>query len=241
MAQRKYKPRAEAAPASDTPAAVPESNAPPADDVGPLQQQIDALKQAQEAQETEAKRLAALAHASASIPIEQQIDALPNLNNAERDWLRRNPHALHPANAHTLHLAFNQAMAAGHSRESAEYFAVLERALAPRFGETPAPSPQPVADMPAAAAVADAMATAAAIEQRTPPAPAQRKGPPVAAPVSRESLSLASGQRQSDIGKVTLTSDERDMARRLKISDEAYARGKVELERRRRAGLLQEG
>ena len=59
------------------------------------------------------------------------------------------------------------------------------------------------------------------------------------APPSRESYSYSTGQRMP--GRVVLSRAERDLARSCGVSMEDWARGKIKLEQRRQAGLLQDG
>jgi hypothetical protein len=59
------------------------------------------------------------------------------------------------------------------------------------------------------------------------------------APPSRESYSYSTGQRMP--GRVVLSRDERDLARSCGVSMEDWAKGKLRMEERRRAGLLQDG
>jgi len=58
------------------------------------------------------------------------------------------------------------------------------------------------------------------------------------APPSRESYSYSTGQRMP--GRVVLSRAERDLARSCGVSMEDWARGKIKLEQRRQAGLLQD-
>jgi hypothetical protein len=58
------------------------------------------------------------------------------------------------------------------------------------------------------------------------------------APPSRESFSPSTGRPTA--GRVVLSADERALARSCGVSDQEWAMGKVKLEQRRKAGLLQE-
>ena len=58
------------------------------------------------------------------------------------------------------------------------------------------------------------------------------------APVSRESRSYSTGRAMP--GRVVLSRAERDLARSCGVSMEDWARGKIKLEQRRQAGLLQD-
>jgi len=81
------------------------------------------------------------------------------------------------------------------------------------------------------------------------PAPTPPRNPPVrqqhggslvmSAPPTRDAPSFTTGRRQSDTTR--LTADEADMARRLKISPEEYARQKEKMIRLKQAGMLQDG
>jgi hypothetical protein len=59
----------------------------------------------------------------------------------------------------------------------------------------------------------------------------------VSAPVSRESFSYSTGRPTQS--RVVLSRDERDLARSCGVSESEWARGKLKMEARRRAGLLQ--
>jgi hypothetical protein len=71
------------------------------------------------------------------------------------------------------------------------------------------------------------------------PEPIQYDGGIHSAPPSRESFSYSTGRATP--GRVVLSRDERDLARSCGVSETEWAKGKLKLEARRRAGLLQEG
>jgi hypothetical protein len=58
------------------------------------------------------------------------------------------------------------------------------------------------------------------------------------APPSRESFGYSTGRPTP--GRVVLSRDERDLARSCGVSETDWARGKVKMEQRRKAGLLQD-
>jgi hypothetical protein len=72
-----------------------------------------------------------------------------------------------------------------------------------------------------------------------PPAPAPTRPPLVSAPVNRESTSFTTGRATPN--RVTLTPAERQICRATGCDEVSYARGKLLLEQRRAAGLLQDG
>jgi hypothetical protein len=60
----------------------------------------------------------------------------------------------------------------------------------------------------------------------------------VSAPPTRESFSYSTGRPTQS--RVVLSRDERDLARSCGVSEAEWAKGKLKMEARRRAGLLQD-
>jgi hypothetical protein len=189
---------------------------------------VAALKAAQEAdakaaeyqQAQEAYRRAQLAHElqqRAQLPLEERLALLPDLTEAKRQFIRAYPEMIDdPANG-ALHF---QALDRGHADDSDSYFAFIEAGLKAK-NERPKP-------------------TAPMIEPK-PPQPRVV----VAAPVSREAISITSGQPVTS--KITLTPEQREAAKfsmpgiPAAEAERRYAANLIRLEQARRAGLLQNG
>jgi hypothetical protein len=75
--------------------------------------------------------------------------------------------------------------------------------------------------------------------QPPPPKPARQQYVPVSAPVSREPPGLRRSELETDPRRTTLSVEERQIAKASGLSDIDYARGKLELQRRKAAGEIQ--
>jgi hypothetical protein len=178
----------------------------------------------------------AATHDDASDALRSQLEALKQAETTQQQaqsailaaqerrnaWLEATPAAKsHLPELNVLHRA---ALEAGLADTSPEYFNFMEQQLANL-------------QRPAAAAtgLADEMRERVGHEQPPPPEPERPSTRPsiVSAPVSRE-VPNGSGRRQ--IGKVTLTPAEQEMARVSGISIEEYARQKLRYENLRETG-----
>lgn len=124
-----------------------------------------------------------------------------SLTPASATWVRQHPEYVRDASLNKKMLgAHHMALGDGLQPDTPDYFAHVEKTLGIGHnddGAKPAPAP----------------------------ATARAGAPSVAAPVSRDTPSLASGKPQRQV--VTLSPEERAMARDLEMSDAEYARFKV--------------
>jgi hypothetical protein len=135
------------------------------------------------------------------------VEALASqLSPRSADWIRRNPQCATDQRLFQKMLAaHNLAMADGIVPDSDEYFEFVESTI--NLRKAPARKADPVADE-------DPMAAAAK--------PTQRRTSPPAAPVTR-------GENRSNV--VRLTSQEREMAQMMGMTDKEYATHKLALQK----------
>lgn len=145
--------------------------------------------------------------AEEKVDIITAIDRDPNLQPAERDWLKEHPETLTNDRLNRkLSVAYDEAVSKGHKRGSDAYFKFLDKFMGYAKAD-PKPRDEDVEDDSA--------------------------GGDVAAPVSRESRGV--GGRPNQNTRITLTPTERELARSMNLTDVEYARGKVQLEQNKRA------
>jgi hypothetical protein len=177
---------------------------------------------------------------SAQAQLHAYINAIPNLSARQKQWLAANPHALYRFDL--LHAAHQMAQHHGIVPDSDDYFRILESALH-HYGHLP---PQQPAQMqpapPASPPMASPPMTHVDIEKvENPdhePDEFHMRAENVSAPVSRGPTSYAmSGEHEPTEGSITLTPQEREIAR-VSGGEELYARNKLELLKRKKAGLV---
>lgn len=180
----------------------------------------DAMRQALEAQQ-HAEQMARAA-AQEPDPLRDYIARLPGLSEFKRDVLMRKPHYLDGSNVEIVRRAHEDALNRGVKDDSPEMEAELdrgfrremaarvERAMQPTQSSMtaqptpenlPEPEPDPERHMPRMQAPPPVQHTPA------------RRSIPVSAPVSRDAPG-SSGRPQSSSGQITLSPEERDIARR---------------------------
>ena len=132
----------------------------------------------------------------------------------QKEWFRRHPDVLSDQRKWAnVQWAHYQAMDKGLPPNSPEYFDAVDMAMG--YKQPPKSEPE---------------------EDDEPPAPQPQM---VAAPVSRESVSASTGRPTTT--RITLTAAQREAARDAGVDEITYARGLLELERRKQAGLYQNG
>jgi len=171
-----------------------------------------------EARREQAKREPPPRPQAPSDPVEAALATMPTLPSNAQTWLRSHPEYLTdvPKNAKLQALHW-EVVRAGHPQFSQGYFQDLEERLGLRQKAQP---------------------TQEDIEVEEPPAPQPRRTSVPSAPPSRDVPSGGTGQRSKT--RVELTPEEREIARLSGVDEVTYARGKLELERRKSNGLYQE-
>jgi hypothetical protein len=200
----------------------PDQPEPKADDPAlALSKQLDELKRSEEIQ-----RVSQVALQQQPMSREQRLALWRQrgLSEAEASFLQRNPAMIDFPEVTTL--AANEAMQAGHKRDSEEYWKATEMNFNNhldwlREQSAAAANPQPTPEF---------------FRPPPPPAPPTRSNI-VSAPVSRE---VPSGrQREENPNRTTLTAEELEIARASGISATQYAAGKLRLQREKLAGERQ--
>jgi hypothetical protein len=143
--------------------------------------------------------------------VEQYVDQLPNLSHSQREWLKKHPDAL-TDNRKNMRLqgAHVEAEDQGLSAGSTEYFEYLEERLGYR-------KPQ--------------------MRNDDDDEPAQQRAP-VSAPPSRNATNPASGRPTNN--QITLTPEQREIARLSGIDDLTYARQLRKLQELKSEGHYQQ-
>lgn len=145
--------------------------------------------------------------------IEQHIDSVPNLLASERSWLKAHPDAITDARKNArMQAAHFDAEDAGYPRGSNQYFHFMEEKLGYR-------KPEPTMDE----------------EDDFEP----ERTPVVAAPVSRDAPSPSSGKPVNG-NRITLTPEQREIAKMSGISDIEYARQFLKLNEHKRNGMYRD-
>lgn len=139
------------------------------------------------------------------------IDRDPKLMPKERDWLKEHSETLTDNKLNRkLSVAYDEALEAGHKRGSSGYFQFLDKFMG---------YAQPSAD--------DARNGDEPADDNT------ERGSHMSAPVVRENRSL--GGRPPAPTRVTLSPEQRQLARDMGLTDAAYARGVVKLQENKKA------
>jgi hypothetical protein len=148
----------------------------------------------------------------AAMSIEQQIDNDQRFTYPQKQWFKKHPDIFNDNyKSNKLGVAHYEAINKGLTQDSPEYFEAIDIAM----GYKQAPQIE---------------------EDDGPPSPLPQS---VSAPVSRESVSASTGRPTTT--RITLTAAQREAARDAGVDEITYARGLLELERRKQAGLYQNG
>ena len=159
------------------------------------------LEQGKRAMESQPKQTAPEQYRS-SDPVEALAS---QLSPRSADWVRRNPQCVtDPRLYQKMIAAHNLAVADGYAPDTDDYFEKIESTLEINRREAPVQE--------------DAMAEAAK--------PVQRRSSPPAAPVTRSGNGTGSNSN-----RVRLTSDEREMASMMGMTDQEYAKNKLQLQK----------
>jgi hypothetical protein len=159
------------------------------------------LEQGKQAMESQPKQAAPEQYRS-SDPVEALAS---QLSPRSADWVRRNPQCVtDPRLYQKMVAAHNLAVADGYVPDTDDYFEQIESTLKMNRREVSAQD--------------DAMAEAAQ--------PVQRRSSPPAAPVTRSGNGTGSNQN-----RVRLSSQEREMAQMMGMTDQEYAKNKLLLQR----------
>jgi hypothetical protein len=144
--------------------------------------------------------------------IDQQIDAM-NISYPQKQWFKRHPDVLQDDYKRTkVGMAHYEAINHGLTQDSPDYFDAVDVYMGYK-------QPPKVEE-----------------EDDDVPAPLPQS---VSAPVSREAPSAATGRPTTT--RITLTAAQREAARDAGVDEITYARGLLELERRKQIGLYQNG
>lgn len=158
-------------------------------------EESDPIKQALQAQ-LDAERLAR--ENPPRNPVDDIIDSLEGLSDHKRDFLRRNPWAMEREMAAIVQRVHKTALDAGIPDDTPEMDTYLvsgvDRELTARIEKSPPAKPLPP------------------VMQPPPPAP-PRRHVPVSAPVTREVMTSSGKPLQARPSSVTLTAEERAIAR----------------------------
>jgi hypothetical protein len=214
-------------------AAPNEAVAPPPDD---LRKRLDELRQAEQ-----------MHHAMLEANMQPEQ---PRLTEWDQRFLDQRPGILGDKGFHTV---VNTMLAHGIRHGSPQWNDILERSFplsqaeqqeTPQQPSSPPPREAPVYSSPprpmnGAPRYATVGPDDRAIEEIAAVRQAASRGPLVSAPPSRESMSASTGRPSSNT-RITLTATERALAHASGISEELWAKGKLELARRKAAGLLQD-
>lgn len=159
------------------------------------------LEQGKQAMESQPKQTAPEQYRS-SDPVEALAS---QLSPRSADWVRRHPqYVTDPRLYQKMVAAHNLAAADGYALDTDDYFEQIESTLKINRREAPVQE--------------DAMAEAAK--------PVQRRSSPPAAPVTRSGNGTGSNSN-----RVRLTSDEREMASMMGMTDQEYAKNKLQLQK----------
>lgn len=220
----------------------------------------------------EGQRRAEEMQAQRPATIESFIDSMPGLSDHKRAFLKRNSDMLQPDRAELMRQAHGEALQAGIADDSGAMDAYLESAVRTELEARRArlagaaraaaadmirPPPPEMSIERAAEQLsneADALSNAYHAEASTPlsmadqigtmaPPPSQRRSMPMTAPVTRD-VPMPSGQRMGSASQITLSAEERFIARNS-FSDphlshaereRLYAQNKSKLARERAEG-----
>lgn len=173
--------------------------------------QLEDAKGAIESRREEAKTRPAPAESAQS-----RIDAIQGLTSRQRDWLSQHPELVTDTNENArVGVYHGDAVKAGHRVDSDAYYQFLEERLGFR---RPAPPVRQESEL----------------EPEREPTTA-RRSPPMSAPVSRDAPNLSTGRARPR--EITLSPEQRDAARISGVDDLTYAKGVLELERRKKLGM----
>jgi hypothetical protein len=143
---------------------------------------------------------------------EQAIDSDQRLTYQQKQWFKKHPEILHDGyKSNKLGVAHHETVNKGIRIDTPEYFEAIDIAMG--YKEAPIE-----------------------VEDDGPPSPLPQS---VSAPVSRESVSVTTGRPATT--RITLTAAQREAARDAGVDEVTYARGLLELERRKQQGLYQNG
>jgi hypothetical protein len=151
----------------------------------------------------------------------------------ELEFLERNPDLIDAPNLAAY--SANEAAQQGHARGTEEFLQATKQIFDKHQAELQARArsqAQTPSDHPDMKPTPDFF-------QPPPPKPPRPQYVPVSAPVSREPSGSRSSELEMDPRRTTLTVEERQIARASNLSDVDYARGKLELQRRKAAGEIQ--
>lgn len=152
--------------------------------------------------------------------VEAILAQLPNLIDAEREWIRRNPESItDPNNQQAMQVAFRDAQKRGLQRGTPEYFAFFED----RLGIEP--------DDGGDGGDYEEEPPVRQTRQPRASAPAQRR---VSAPVSPSGGARGPALRP---GQIRLTEQQREAARISGVDEETYARGVARLAYEKSQGM----
>jgi hypothetical protein len=198
-----------------------------------LQKQIDALRQSEQLQRQQAEHTARLQQQQFQQPAtrEQKLDAWKNLGMPADEAKFLEDHPIMIDCAALTAVSAREAEAAGHARGSAEFLNAVksnfDRHLADVQSQQQIEQPAMPQDTPAF------------FRPAPPQARPRSNGPIVSAPPSREVPSGGPRADETNPRYVHLTSEEKSVAASLGQSEVDYARGKIEVMRRRARGEMQ--
>ncbi|EHR03222.1 hypothetical protein [Bradyrhizobium sp. WSM471] len=254
--------------AAAEPVLVPSADVtpPPASEVSPVDETDQVFKRAIEAQRNAELMQREAAQQRRQPTLEEVVEAIPGLSNHKRRMIMEHPELLEPERADIARRAHAEALQAGIEDDTLEMDQHLLASLAKadqqrhRLNQgakaVSAPPPTPEIER----AVQELDREVSALQETIPieraPERAQPVYPPIArtsrmpitAPVSRDVPSYSGQQIISDRGKITLTAEERDIARRSftdpRMSNEekerSYGMQKLKLARMRADGTYPE-
>jgi hypothetical protein len=199
-----------------------------------LQRQIDALARSEALQRQQAEHMARLQQQQLQQPAtrEQKLDAWKNLGMPADESKFLEDHPVMIDCAALTAVSAREAEAQGHARGSVEFLNAVKSNFDRHLADVQAQQQQPTES----------------VMQETPkffappaaPKPAQPRGPIVAAPPSRREIpSGARPEFEQNPRYVNLSVEEKSMAASLGQSEIDYARGKLEVMRRKANGDLQ--
>jgi hypothetical protein len=151
----------------------------------------------------------------------------------ELEFLERNPDLIDAPNLAAY--SANEAAQQGHERGTEEFLQATKQIFDKHQAELQAQArsqAQTPSDHPDMKPTPDFF-------QPPSPKPPRPQYVPVSAPVSREPPGSRSSELEMDPRRTTLSVEERQIARASNLSDVDYARGKLELQRRKAAGEIQ--
>jgi hypothetical protein len=193
-----------------------------------LRRQIDELRRS----ETMNRRAAELAvRPQQPLSREQKIELWrqQGMGDQEAEFLKQHPMMI-DANMLTAYAA-REALQAGHERGSETFLQETKRIFDKHIADL-----QTQAETPTEPAMTPTPKFFEPPPQARPRAP---QGPIVSAPVSRETPGMRRAEAESDPRRVTLSIEEREIARASGISEIEYARNKIKLQGMKARGEVQ--